>query len=129
MQAIAQNNRIGTVNGNVESNLQFLNEDTLISAFAPSERVVMNSFMNVNYAVNNFRAGARFESYLPAIAGYPAFYSGTGIGYRYVQYTSDQVTVKAGNFYEQFGGGLILRAYEENALGLDNAFDGLNINF
>ena len=119
----------GTVTGNMETNMQYLNTDTLIGAFAPEQKVVMNNYMNVNYSVNKFRAGVRFESYLPAIAGYPQFYSGSGIGYRYAQYAGDQITVTVGNFYEQFGSGLILRSYEERALGLDNAMDGASIKF
>jgi hypothetical protein len=119
----------GTVTGNAESNVQYLRSDSLISAVAPEQKVVMNSYMNVNYSVGKFRAGARFESYLPSIAGYPAFYSGTGIGYRYAQYAGDKITVTAGNFYEQFGSGMILRSYEERALGLDNALDGASIRF
>lgn len=127
--AFAQLGLGGNVTGNMETNVQYLNTDTLIGATAPDQKVVANSYMNVNYSVNRFRAGVRFESYLPAIAGYPAFYSGTGIGYRYAQYAGDHITVTAGNFYEQFGSGLILRTYEERALGLDNAMDGASIRY
>ncbi|NOQ73799.1 MAG: hypothetical protein GQ574_17460 [Crocinitomix sp.] len=119
----------GTVTGNMESNVQYLNTDTLIGATAPDQKVVANTYMNINYSVGKFRAGARFESYLPAIAGYPAFYSGSGMPYKYVQYAGNQITVTAGNFYEQFGSGLIFRSYEERALGLDNAMEGASIRF
>lgn len=119
----------GTVSGNMETNAQYLNTDSLIGAYAPEQKFVMNSYMNVNYSVNKFRAGVRFESYLPAIAGYPEFYSGTGIGYRYASYAGENITVTAGNFYEQFGSGMIFRAYEERGLGLDNAMDGASIVF
>ncbi|MFT5820605.1 MAG: hypothetical protein ACI8ZM_001850 [Crocinitomix sp.] len=119
----------GTVTGNMESNVQVLNTDTLIGATAPDQKVVANSYMNVNYSVGKFRAGVRFESYLPSIAGYPDFYSGNGMPYKYVQFAGDRITVTAGNFYEQFGSGLIFRSYEERALGLDNAMEGASIRF
>jgi hypothetical protein len=119
----------GSITGNMEANVQYLNTDTLIGAFAPDQKVVINSYMNVNYSVNKFRAGIRLESYLPAIAGYPAFYSGSGIPYRFFQYASDEITVTVGNFYDQFGSGLIFRSYEERALGLDNAMEGASIRF
>lgn len=125
----AQIGQGGNVTGNMETNVQYLNTDTLIGAFAPEQKLVSNSYMNVNYSVNKFRAGVRFESYLPSIAGYPQFYSGSGIGYRFAQYAGDQITVTVGNFYEQFGSGLIFRSYEERALGLDNAMNGASINF
>ena len=125
----AQIGQGGTVTGNMETNVQYLNTDTFIGAFAPEQKVVANSYMNVNYSVNRFRAGVRFESYLPSIAGYPQFYSGSGIGYRYAQYAGDHITVTAGNFYEQSGSGLIFRSYEERALGLDNAMNGASIKY
>ena len=34
---------------------------------------------------------------------------------------SPKVDFTVGNFYEQFGSGIVLRAYEEWALGIDNA--------
>jgi len=37
--------------------------------------------------------------------------------------------VTVGNFYEQFGNGLIFRAYEERGLGYDNAMDGIRIAY
>ncbi len=119
----------GTVTGNIESMFQYLQDDSTINAFAPEQKGVLNSYANVNYSLGDFRAGVRFESYLPSIAGYPAFYSGTGIGYRFVEYSNEKLSVVAGNFYEQFGSGLILRSYEARAVGLDNAMDGAKIKF
>ena len=118
-----------TVTGNIETVAQYLTSDSSINAFAPDQKAVMNSYANINYSLGNFRAGVRFESYLPGIAGYPAFYSGTGIGYRYVGYSTDKISAVAGNFYEQFGSGMILRSYEARAVGIDNAMDGAKIQF
>jgi hypothetical protein len=71
----------------------------------------------------------RVESYLPHVLGYPDRFSGTGIGYRYVGYSHKLVEFTAGNFYDQFGSGLIFRSYEQRQLGVDNAMDGLNLRF
>jgi hypothetical protein len=35
------------------------------------------------------------------------------------------VGVTIGNFYDQFGSGMIFRAYEERQLGIDNSLDGI----
>ncbi|MFK8045426.1 MAG: DUF6029 family protein [Crocinitomicaceae bacterium] len=118
-----------TVTGNVETIFQYLQSDSTIDAFAPEQKAVMNSYANINYSLGNFKAGVRLESYMPSVAGYPAFYSGSGIGYRFLEYSNDKVTAVAGNFFEQFGSGLILRSYEERAIGLDNAMEGAKINF
>lgn len=115
------------VSGNIETTFQYLNPDTLIGAQQPPEKTVFNSYALVNYTFKGFKAGARIESYLPHILGYPDRFSGTGLGYRYVGYKHDKVEFTAGNFYDQFGSGMIFRSYEQRQLGVDNAMDGLHV--
>ena len=117
------------VSGNNETNFQYLNNDTIIGAVQPKEKATFNSYTYVNYTLKGFKAGMRFESYMPHILGYPARYSGTGIGYKYVGFSNEKLDITAGNFYEQFGSGMTLRSYEARQLGVDNAMDGLNIRF
>lgn len=116
-----------SVTGNVETTFQYLFEDTLIDAQQPVEKSVLNNYALVNMTYKGFHSGVRFESYLPRIVGYPDYFSGTGIGYRNVGYSTEQVDFTVGNFYEQFGNGMIFRSYEQRQLGLDNAMDGLNL--
>lgn len=121
-----QNNG-GSISGNIESTFQFLNNDTLIGANQPAEKGLLNTYMNVFYTNGNFKAGMRVESYLPRIQGYPNRFDGTGIGMRYVGYANDFVDVTLGSFYEQFGSGMVFRAYEDRALGYDNMLDGVRV--
>lgn len=124
----AQNNNIGgTITGNMESTFQYLNEDSLIGANQPAEKGLLNSYMNVFYRNGNFKAGMRIESYLPRIQGYPNQFDGTGLGMRYIGYENDFIDVTLGSIYEQFGSGMILRAYEDRALGYDNFLDGARV--
>ncbi len=115
------------ITGNLESTFQYLNEDTLIGASQPDSKALINSYMNVFITYKNFKAGARFESYLPRIQGYPNRFDGTGIGMRYIGYTNDWVDVTIGSFYEQFGSGMAFRAYEDRSLGYDNLMDGARL--
>ena len=117
----------GSVSGNAESTFQYLNEDAIIGANQPPSKGLINSYMNVFYTNGNFKAGMRLESYLPRIQGYPNRFDGTGLGMRYVGYKNDFVDVTLGSFYEQFGSGLALRAYEDRALGYDALLDGARI--
>ena len=114
----------GSFTGNIESTFQYLNADTLIDALQPDSKGLLNTYMNVFYTNGKFKAGMRFESYLPRIQGYPNRFDGTGIGMRYIGYSDDFVDVTLGSFYEQFGSGMIFRAYEDRALGYDNMMDG-----
>ncbi len=113
-----------SITGNIESVFQYLNEDTLIGADQPAQKALLNTYMNVFYTQGNFKAGLRLESYLPRIQGYPNRFDGTGIGMRYVGYENDWIDVTLGSFYEQFGSGMIFRAYEDRTLGYDNLMDG-----
>jgi len=117
----------GNFTGNLETTFQYLNKDSLIGATQPPSKALLNSYMNVYYTHGNFRGGLRFESYLPRIQGYPTNFQGTGLGMRYVGYANHFIDATVGNFYEQFGAGLTLRAYEDRALGYDNMLDGVRV--
>jgi hypothetical protein len=119
----------GTFTGNIESTFQYLNADSLIDAKQPDSKSLLNTYANVFYTNGNFKAGMRLESYLPRIQGYPDRFDGTGLGMRYVGYTNSYLDVTLGNFYEQFGSGLIFRSYEDRALGYDNNMDGMRLIF
>lgn len=117
----------GNFTGNIESTFQYLNADSLIGATQPDSKGLLNTYMNVFYTQGNFKAGMRFESYLPRIQGYPATFDGTGLGMRYIGYANDLVDVTLGSIYEQFGSGLSLRTYENMGLGYDSQLDGVRV--
>ncbi len=87
----------------------------------------MNGFTEVNYSLGDFSAGMRFEAYLPPLLGYDAQYEGLGVPYWYARYKNDFIDVTAGNFYEQFGYGMMFRTYQEWTLGFDNSLKGLRV--
>lgn len=118
---------VGSITGNVESTFQYLRADSLINAVQPASKGLLGTYANVFYTNGPIKAGIRMESYLPRINGYPDRFDGTGLGMRYVGYTNDFIDVTVGNFYEQFGAGLLFRSYEDRALGYDNNMDGLRL--
>lgn len=121
----------GQLHGNFSTDAQYYNEDEDIGAVVLPQRMGLNSWLNLIYSTEQFESGIRFESYEPRLAGYPAGqpYLGSGIGYRYAKYKLSDLEVTAGNFFEQFGQGLIFRSYEERYLGVDNAMDGLRVKY
>lgn len=120
---------LGEIHGNFQTDVQYYNTDTIIGAPIVPEKVLMNGFANINYTRDNFMCGVRYESYLNALQGFDTRYKGNGFGFRFATFTKDNLTVTAGNFYEQFGSGLILRSFEERTLGIDNALDGLRLKY
>jgi hypothetical protein len=119
----------GRISGNFQMDAQSYTEDTLIGAPKVDEKVGMNGFLNLRYQTNNFEAGIRYEAYLPAMQGIDPRYRGQGIAHRYARYKNENLDITAGDFYEQFGSGLVLRSYQEWALGYDNAIDGLRVKY
>lgn len=122
-------NNSGDIHGNLQMDAQYYNPDSTIGAAPVPEKMLMNGFANINYIKGNFSAGIRYESYLNTLQGFDPRYKGNGIPYRYVSYKADELEVTVGNFYEQFGSGMALRAYEEKGLGIDNVFDGIRLKY
>ncbi len=120
-------------NSRISGSLQFdahsYQKDSLIEAPNVDEKVLSNGYLWLTYSSSNFRAGLRYESYLNPMLGIDKRYKGNGIAHRFAEYYSDLIDVTAGNFYEQFGSGMIFRTYEERALGLDNSIDGMRVKF
>ncbi len=133
LSSFAQNEEYnqGIVTGNVSILWQSYQEDTLIGAVVPPSKTGFNAFSNLTYTQGNFSAGLRYESYLNSVLGFPGRFKGTGVGYRFARYQDRDrgVDITIGNFYEQFGDGLLFRSYEARDLGLDNATDGIRLIF
>ena len=122
----------GHLSGNFQSNSQLYYEDAdlgITSENLPSEKFLINSFANLLYTTSNFSAGMRYEANHNVLLGFDKRYNGEGITYRYTQFNKDGLDITLGNFYEQFGSGMILRAFEERNLGYDNAFDGIRLKY
>lgn len=120
---------MGDVHGNFQATAQYYIPDTTIGAPNVPEKMLMNGFANIIYTKGKFTAGIRYESYLGALQGFDPRYQGNGIPYRFASYKSDALEVTVGNFYQQFGNGLVLRSYEERGLGFDNALDGIRLKY
>ena len=118
------------IRGNFETNLQSYFVDSSIGANEPTpERVLNNAHLNLLITKGSFTSGLRYESYLNALKDYDPQYRGNGIPFRFISYVSDGLEVTVGNYYEQFGSGLVLRTYEDKGLGVDNALDGLRLKY
>jgi hypothetical protein len=122
-----QNNSKGQLHGNFAMMWQQYNEDSIIGARVPDAKSALNSYGNITYNYGEFSAGVRFESYQNALLGFPSGFNGTGIGSRFARYNNDNLDITVGNFYEQFGNGMIFRSYWEPMLGIDNALDGMRV--
>lgn len=117
----------GHVTGNIQLDGQMSHEDTVIGADPVPEALKLNARADILYTNGDFSAGMRFEAYQTPLLGFDPQYKGQGIAHYFVAYKAKRIGITAGNFYEQFGSGMILRAYEDRYLGLDNALLGINL--
>ena len=120
----------GRLFGGFESNSQWYLNDVNREIEHPDKPVRSNNYLLVNYNYGKWTAGIQAESYAPkALLNYNPKYENTNVGTFYLNYKSDKLDVTAGHFYEQFGSGLLLRSWEDRALGINNAIRGGKITY
>ncbi|MGB1294656.1 MAG: DUF6029 family protein [Flavobacteriales bacterium] len=117
------------VSGNIQGTFQTSKENTNIGSSDVPEKVLMNAFSNLRLNYKDLTLGMRFEYYNPPILGIDKSYEGEGISYLFANYKIKDFDFTVGNFYDQFGSGLIFRSYEERDLGYDNAMKGVHIKY
>ncbi len=117
----------GLFSGSFSSANHYYQTDRSIHFIRPNDPFASNNILRLNYSQGNFVAGLQYEAYLPPISGFPYQLEGDKIVYRFFRYTKNSLDITVGNFYEQFGNGLILRAYENRDLGINNSLDGFRV--
>lgn len=118
----------------IESNNQYYLDDEKIKIDEKEaeDRLRSNTYIKVDYFKNKWEFGTQIESYYPkAIINYNPDLQDVNIGTIYARYNDIEngVNITLGHFYEQFGSGLILRSWEDRALGINNALFGMNAKF
>ncbi len=119
------------VHGSVQADIAFPEIDEEINAIGPyAEKILFNTYADVNMASRYVDAGLRAEFMKWPLPGYEKDFAGWGLSNFYVKGKYKGFELTAGDFYEQFGNGFILRTFEDRSLGIDNAIRGgrLNIN-
>ncbi len=89
---------------------------------------IVEEWLDVDFRVNNVLAGFRYEAFQPhelSPWNAPPDSVREGIVQRYAEVFFDRGSVRAGNFYEIFGRGLLFRSYEERSIRVDNNLDGV----
>ena len=119
------------VSGSFESNSQILQEDSGLNFNAPSDNFRSNNYFQLDFQNGKILYGVQFESYLPsALLGYSDVFSDNSeIAQYYLKYQNEKNEITIGSFYEQFGNGLIFRAWEDRQLGINNSIMGVNYKY
>jgi len=124
-----QNNEI--IFGSFESNSQLLQDDANLNFSVPEDRFRSNNYFQLNYINGNISTRIQYESYLPnAMLGYyPEFNGKNEIASYYINFKKNKADITVGYFFEQFGNGLIFRAWENRQLGINNSIKGIKAKY
>ncbi len=116
----------GSVHGGVESNAAFYKKD---ENNPNANKHGNNTYLNLKYVYRNLSAGLQYEIFQPPMLGYSEELKGHALAQYYANYSDSKVNVTLGSFYEQFGSGLIFRAFEERPLGINNSLRGISVRY
>lgn len=125
--AQSDNQRGVTVTGSWQSDILFPQEDTEIGAEKPDHNTLSNTYLNLNLQSKYVDAGVRAEYLKHPLPGYENDFEGSGLPHFWVKGKLGQTELTAGTFYEQFGSGFVLRAYEDRPMGIDNSILGAKL--
>ena len=109
----------GSLSGGVESNSILYRDGTFRS----------NNYLKLDYVNGRFSAGVQAEYYPTPLLGYDVNLKGIGLPGKYLAWTDTNWSLTAGDFYDQFGTGIIFRSWEDRALGWNNSLGGGRFTF
>lgn len=118
-----------TLHGSVQSDvLTFAQEDNKIGTGTYKDDFMTNTYAELHLLNKYFQAGARLEYLEHPLPGYESNFKGWGVPYFYLKGNYKWAELTLGDFYDQFGSGLIFRTYEERSLGIDNSLRGARLS-
>jgi hypothetical protein len=104
---------------NAQRYLEFENDENSPEYFRS------NNYLQLNYEIKKWTFGIQVEGYeKQALLNYNPGFDGTNVATYFAKYKSKKFEATAGYFYEQYGSGMILRAWEDRSLGINTALRG-----
>lgn len=88
-----------------------------------------NNYLKLDYSYGRFSVGLQAEYYPDPLPGYDFNLHGIGVPEKYVAWTDKLWSVTAGDFYDQFGTGMVFRSWEDRNLGWNNSLGGGRVTF
>lgn len=134
MSVMAQGEKKVTLTGSIQTDWLVPESDNAIGANKEDYKadILGNTYINLNLESQYVTAGVRVETMENPLPGFENIFdtepfSGTGIPFFQITGRYKWAEFTAGTFYEQFGSGFILRAYEDRNLGTDNSILGARL--
>jgi hypothetical protein len=125
--SFAQSTNGVSLHGSIQTDILFPEEDEKIGTGTYSDKVLSNTYADLKLLSKYIDAGLRVEYMQQPLPGFESDFKGWGVPNIYVKGKFKGLELTAGDFYEQFGSGFILRTYEERTLGVDNSIRGARL--
>ncbi|MBE6194289.1 MAG: hypothetical protein E7140_00980 [Rikenellaceae bacterium] len=119
----------GQVSGSLETSSTLYTPDKKIER--PDDHFGSNNYLKVDYANGRFSAGIQVNAFLPALVGYDALADGKKfyLASKYIQWRDKNFDILVGDIFDQYGNGLIFRAFEDRQLGINNSLEGVRVGY
>ena len=88
-----------------------------------------NNYLKLDYVLGRFSAGIQAEYYPSPLPGYGQDLKGIGLPGKYLAWNDTLWSLTAGDFYDQFGTGVLFRSWEDRNLGWNNSLGGGRLAF
>ena len=126
----------GKLSGNFQSNYSVFIKDSLIGATEAASpqygRQISSAeaWLFMNYDIKGFHFGVRYDLYNNSNLLNPSgAYTGQGLGFWQIKKSIGDLELTVGSFYDQFGSGMLFRAYENRLIGIDYAMEGIRAKY
>ena len=121
---------LGVLTGSFETNSIYYLDDEATGATAPENHYGSNNYLKLDWRRGKISAGIQAEYYPQALQGYETTkLKGFRLPEKYITWTDKYFSVTAGDFYDQFGSGLLFRSWEDRTLGFNNSVFGGRVTF
>lgn len=88
-----------------------------------------NNYLKFDWSNKHFQAGVQTEWLPQPILGYDEGCKGFSLPEKFIRYTGDNFSITLGDWYDQFGSGLLFRSWEDRALGMNNSVGGARLEY
>ena len=88
-----------------------------------------NNYLKFDWSNKHFQAGVQAEWLPQPILGYDEGCKGFSLPEKFIRYTGDNFSITLGDWYDQFGSGLLFRSWEDRALGMNNSVGGASLEY
>lgn len=121
----------GEFSGNFQNTNQFYVNDPKIGTNTTQYKRELSSsdaWLYLNYKLKGFNFNLRYDVFNNSPLFNPSeAFTKSGIGIWSVSKDIDKFNITVGYFYDQFGTGMVFRAFEDRNLGLDFAINGARV--